>query len=453
MTFAHEAIAALPVSPGLADAALIRAMCTRRFAYCLAASESATGFVALDPASGTVPLYLIQSSVMFRYDSTDSTTVHDGVTCLVSSDGKRFKSDSIGIPYSVLTKGTVAQPVSPSVGDNYLIPAAATGTDWSGKDNQIGLYTQSGWHFAAFPIGRLLYVKDETAQYHRNAAGVWTAGVGSLTLGTNAAPSTSITGAGAAFVRKIENQTTNTAPASPVAPVAYVVGTVPAGAWSAYSPGDLAICNVDGAWTRAIPQPGDEVFDKSVSTKYKWNGTAWVSVLTGYASVVITPNDAVASLTSTGSAVAGYVFSASTAPVKTANASVLTETLTASLQADYANQVFEIEYFASVSTPLSFNSGITTAAVIVDIVAAIYVDTETNARDWQKIYGIGQLTGSFVDVQLNSFVPAAIFKLSLADITAHTITIRFHARADSQSFGASMTVSLARRRIITRKLS
>lgn len=102
MPFNHEAVAALPAS-GSASKALVRAMNTRRFAYCLAGDENVTDFVAVDPADGSVPLYLIQNSVLYAYDAADSTTPHDGTTCLVTSDGKRYKYGDVTIFLGLLT--------------------------------------------------------------------------------------------------------------------------------------------------------------------------------------------------------------------------------------------------------------------------------------------------------------------------------------------------------------
>lgn len=94
MSFAHEAVASWP-TPGTGDPdrGLIRAMTTRRFAYCLLADEAASDFVSKDPVSGVPPLYLIQNSLLFAYDETDHTTVGDGVTCLVTNDACRYKLD------------------------------------------------------------------------------------------------------------------------------------------------------------------------------------------------------------------------------------------------------------------------------------------------------------------------------------------------------------------------
>lgn len=275
MTFNHEAVAALPVS-GAADKAALRALNTRRAIYVLSGSESATDFVAVDPATGVVPLRISQNNIEFLYDSTDTTTVHDGVTCLVTSDGKRYKSGTIAPPNSVLDKDTVAQPGSPSVGDRYIVPAAATGAAWSGQDGKIAIYTAAGWKFAVSPIGRFIYVEDETAYYHRNASGVWTAGVGSLPLAANSVKITNVLGTNASYVIKVENQTTNAPPGSPVAPVAYVIGPSPTGAWAGNA-GKLAVCLVNGAFTIITPVAGDVVYDKARNASFQFNGTAWVA--------------------------------------------------------------------------------------------------------------------------------------------------------------------------------
>jgi hypothetical protein len=106
MSFNHEAVAALPVLTA-ADKALIRAMSTRRFVYVLTAAESSLNFVAVDPDTGVIPLVLFQGGSLFAYDSADSTTTHDGITCLVSSDGKRFKTTDFTAFVALLTKTDV----------------------------------------------------------------------------------------------------------------------------------------------------------------------------------------------------------------------------------------------------------------------------------------------------------------------------------------------------------
>lgn len=276
MSVNHEAVAAWPPG-GSPNPDLIRALTERRFAYCLAASESAADLVAADPVSGVIPLYLIQNSTLYAFDATDSTTAPSSV-CLVTSDGKRFKSDVIAAPWSVLTKGTTAQPATPAVGDTYLIPTAATGVDWAGKDGKVGIYTAGGWRFAIVPLGRFLFVQDEGAFYYRNTSGVWTSGVGSILLGANSINITNVLGAKASFVVKVENQTTNAEPTATLG-TNYIIGPSPTGTHWAGNAGKVAMCITAGTWTIITPAAGDEVYDKAQQNAFRFNGTAWISAV------------------------------------------------------------------------------------------------------------------------------------------------------------------------------
>lgn len=271
---AHEAVAALPVS-GAASKAQIRALLTRRLAYALATSEDSRNFVVVDPDTGLLPLYLIQGGLVFAYDAADSTTAHDGTTCLVTGDDPalRYKTSSFTYPWSVLDKDTIAQPGSPSIGDRYLIPAAATGSAWSGQDNKVGEYTRAGWKFSIVPIGRPLYVEDETTIYHRNASGVWTAGFGSILLSSNSVRVSNIIGKPVRWF--VVNQTTNTPPVSPSVGDTYIIGSSPTGAWAG-NPRKIAVYEATSTWTIYTPRTGELARDVSATLDYSYNGSTWV---------------------------------------------------------------------------------------------------------------------------------------------------------------------------------
>jgi hypothetical protein len=399
----HEAVAALPVS-GDVDKAGLRALLTRRLAYALADSESATTFVAADPATSVIPLYLIQANTLFRYDSTDTTSAHDGVTVLVSSDGKRFKNQSFAGDFtSVLTKSTSAQPGSPSVGDTYLIPTAATGTDWAGKDGRVGIYTAGGWRFAILPVGHLLYVRDETAIYHKNASGVWTAGIGSITLASSSVKITNVLGANASFVVRVENQTTNTPPASPVAPVAYIIGPAPTGAWAGNT-GKMAVCLVNGTFTIITPVAGDVVYDKALGLAYQYNGTTWVSQS---GAIVNSSKQFTASGSTTTGGTGSYTISATTAPTTAQT---------------YIEDSVTISYAARrTGARLRFGYGCTQQGGSGNCVIALFMDAGANAVDW--IYNSGGQQFVFD----NQTAP---------DTSSHTYKIRFIQQAGSGVPGA-----------------
>jgi hypothetical protein len=104
---------------------------------------------------------------------------------------------------SVLTYSVSAQPADPEIDARYLLPPGATGVDWAGKEGRIGAYLESGWHFAVYPIGRLLFIEDQGAYYHRDKNGAWIAGVGSIAIVTSSIAITAIIGASASTRRRL----------------------------------------------------------------------------------------------------------------------------------------------------------------------------------------------------------------------------------------------------------
>jgi len=265
-----EWVAALP---GVSQA-LLRAALAGRSAYCLDASEDLQTLTVVDPSSGEVPLYIIQSGRIFEFDATDATTAHDGTTCLVSDDGKRFKVETFEYPHSVLDKDLTAPPVSPSVGDRYIVGVASTGS-WSGKDNQVAVYTERGWRFVTVPIGKFIYVEDETAFYHRNASGTWTAGVGSVAIGAGTVKPSALVGGGARVHWIVENQTTTAPPGTVTDGVAYIIGAGATGAWAGH---DAKIAHGEsGAWIVYPPAEGWSGYNKALDKRILYSGSAWTS--------------------------------------------------------------------------------------------------------------------------------------------------------------------------------
>jgi hypothetical protein len=408
MTVSHESIAALPVT-GAASKSLTRAMATRRFAYCLAADESAADFVAVDPDAGTIPLYLIQNNVRYQYDSADSTTAA-GATCLVTSDGKRYKSDTIAYPHSVLDKDTVAQPVSPAptVGDRYLVPTAATGTDWAGKDGKIAIYTPSGWRFATASIGQFLYVEDETAFYHLDDSGNWVAGVGSIVLGVNSVPLSALINIGrTSFI--VENQTTNTPPGSPSVGVAYIIGSSPTGAWAG-KVGQLAVCEAGTSWTYYAPSNGWQAYDKATNSPVRYNGSAWVSGAGAWVGFLSVQTASGSTTAATGTSI--YAISG-TAPT-TSNRG-LVDNATISYAAKRAGAKLRILYSAGALTwTTTVNSGADANPVV-----ALFRDSETSAIAWAAF---AYTDGAGAIYRVPAINQA--FLVSAADANSHTYTIR-----------------------------
>src|SRR5690349_9081061 len=154
MTVNHDAVAALPIS-GNANKTLTRNLLTARMPYVLADSDDSRNLIATDPATGALIVDLLLFGRIFHFDPLDTTTAHDGTSCLVSADGLRYRL-ALGtdvFAYAVLDNSLATPPVSPSLGDAYLVAAAATGA-WAGKSNYIAVKTNRGWEFLNFSIGR-----------------------------------------------------------------------------------------------------------------------------------------------------------------------------------------------------------------------------------------------------------------------------------------------------------
>ena len=75
---------------------------------------------------------------------------------------------------SVLTKGTLTPPGSPTLGDRYLINGTGTGA-WAGQDYNIATWDGTQWVFYAKRVGMMTWVKDESKYYTYTAVNTWTA--------------------------------------------------------------------------------------------------------------------------------------------------------------------------------------------------------------------------------------------------------------------------------------
>lgn len=62
---------------------------------------------------------------------------------------------------SFKSRTTLAEPVSPTNGDGYLVPASATGTNWTGQDGKIALFINTAWRFFTAKEGMTFWVEDE----------------------------------------------------------------------------------------------------------------------------------------------------------------------------------------------------------------------------------------------------------------------------------------------------
>lgn len=396
----NEFVAALPIT-GNANQSLLRGALVGRMIYALSAAEDSRDLVVIDPSTGDVIPALFQNGQIYEYDSADTTTAHDGVVCLVSYEGKRYKLQDLATPFSVLDKDLttpVASP-SPSVGDTYLIYSTPSGA-WAGKLGYIAIYTAQGWLFCLPPIGFRVYVEDEDAFYYRDVNGDWIAGLGSVSVGAASVPLSALM-----WDWRVENQTTDNPPSSWTKGTAYIIRTPtvsPSNHWTGNSL-KLAIAESDGVladgdtMTIYTPWVGLTVFDKSLGYQVRWNGTAWVSAagaLVGYAYIKTDGTGSNSYLGASGT----YNYISGTAPTTTVRHNKDTATLT------YAAK--------SAANRLRFSYRVAVPALKLSF--GLFRDSETSALDWLPV---DNSAGS----DLTAF--QLVFEIAAADASSHTYYI------------------------------
>lgn len=269
----HDAVAALPISSD-ANQTLVRNVLVKRMPYALADADNPQTLVETDPTTGVVIIDILFHGKVFHVDATDTTTAHDGTTCLVTSGGVRYKlaAGSDVVAYAVLSRED-SDPASPSIGDAYLVNVAATG-DLAGEDNDVAVYTARGWEFIDFGIGRLIYVEDEDVYYRRKTDGSWSAGFGNSALANGSVNPSAMNGGGGRVLWEVENQTTNTPPAVTNG-VAYIIGSAPTDEWAGKT-AQIAH-GENGAWVIYNPAAGWRAYDKAQTQDYQFDGSAWNS--------------------------------------------------------------------------------------------------------------------------------------------------------------------------------
>jgi len=399
----------------------------KRGAYVIDAAENPQALNA-----GNI-LTIIFSGIIFWYDPADATTAHDGVSCLVTAEGRRYKADQInGISariVAVIDQNLATPPVSPTLGDKYIVAASGTGA-WAAKDEQFAIYTARGWVFQVPNIWDIAYVVDEVLFYHYNAAGNWTSGLPALTIAN-----TSLSLRKLKYFQlgvSVENQTTNTPPGSPADGVAYVVAGSPTGAWVGHSL-DVAVYETS-EWVFYDPYEGARIYDKSLDAAYNFNGATWVASVSGYSQISHVFTAAVensANLTD-------VAYSATVAP--TTASSNHADGVTLAHTAKAAGKRLEINYNCVMS--VNDTSGVT---VIESAIIAIQVDSTVSMSDWKVVGLLNTTAGSVTFVSCN-----VNFSLSAADASSHTYRIRIFLNHDS---GGTVDVDISRREITIREVA
>jgi hypothetical protein len=385
----------------------------------------------LTPGAVTTIAY---RGVIFWYDSADALTAHDGTSCIVTADGKRFKSDGFAGGqtrfFKIVDKDLATPPGSPTIGNSYIVAAGGTGA-WATHDKHVATYTARGWRFVVPNAYDLSAVIDESLIYHYSAGGAWTSGFPFFTIGANTVlPSALKYGR---FGHAIVNQTTNTPPGSPSDGDAYIIGPSPTGAWATHA-AKIAIYE-SSAWVIYTPYEGATVYDKALNLHYVHTGSVWQGQASGYVGV---SHQLTAALIAGATNLTGYTYSTSSAPT-TANANE-PDTGTLAYTARRSGAVLEITYECDF-VPTA--SGGTAAP---ELTVGLQVDSDAAMTDWAKIWqdlGIAYTTsGQQYHLSVTFFVTAP-------DTSSHTYGIRFFGRLVSGSGNARC--SFSRRRIIIRE--
>jgi hypothetical protein len=399
-----------PTGGGAVNKSLLRSAIALETPHVIADAGSWSDLVARDPSTGDLIIDIFYKGRVFHLDATDHTTIGDGVSALVTSDGYCYKlaTNTDVFYYSVLDNNLTSPPSSPSLGDAHLIAPAATGA-WAGKSNQIAIETARGWEYVNPATGRLIYVQSLDAYYHRKVDGSWATGFGNLTSGANTIPLSAIINAGKRVI--VENQTTTSPPGSVSVGTAFIIGPSATGVWSGLD-GKVALCEVANTFTVYTPGNGWAAYDKLQNTEFRFNGTGWVSsagAIVGYAK----------QFTATGSTATGgsgnYTYSDTTAPT-TAQSYIEDQVTITNYAARKTGARLRFEYYLG-------HFGSTGSWV-----AGLFRDGETNAIDW-TVKGVSDV-GGFNLVFDN--VPAS-------DALPHTYKVRLI------NTGAGLPTALGRR--------
>lgn len=346
---------------------------------------------------------LFYTGILFWRDNTDSTTAHDGVTCIVTNDGVRFKTDYFaGHPMrfiAVLDKDLTAPPGSPVVGDAYIVAAGGTGA-WATHDKQIASWTARGWRFIIPVKYDHAFVVDELLFYHYNASNVWTSGLPGLVIANDSiSPQKRKYGK---FGLKITNQTTNTPPGTPADGDAYIIGGTPTGVWAGNAK-NIAIFETS-AWVIYTAQAGYLVFDQSLNQAVLFNAGIWNSLVSGISNVATAISTTASGVLSRTNA-SPYAFSETVAPT-TANQH-WEDPFTITYTALRSGSIIELNYQCLIATS-TFNIG--------NAVAALFRDSDATALDWLRVSDIALIAADSKLVNISLF-------FTTVDTSSHTYKV------------------------------
>lgn len=270
--------------------ALFRNAIITRYPYCIADGENPSDLTVNE--AGVVPLALAFNGLLFWLDAGDTSSgPPDNVTLIVTADGYRYFADGeYSQAYSVLSQGDNTPPMAPTVHDAYHTGPSPTG-DWAGYPNRIAVYTRRGWLFQEIPVGKLIYVVDETSYYHLDENDDFVLGTGTAQLGAQTVRDTMLVGMQRFYT--VENQTVTSPGAASSAPLGtyWIVGSGATGAWAGQD-GKIATVYDGTNWAFLSPVEGWHAYDKALNSLYKFNGTDWQNASGAWVKNALTRRDA-----------------------------------------------------------------------------------------------------------------------------------------------------------------
>lgn len=212
----------------------------------------------------------------YAYDAGDTVTADDGgVSCIVVS-GRRYKrSGEMAVKDAAISATTDDQPVSPSLGDTYIVPAAPSGDDWAGEAKTVAMFTARGWLFRQPFVGMMVYVEDEDAIYHYSSAGDWVAGLPVGALPDGSIPPKKLENPFA--VLKVQDQRNDPPGSSPSAGTMYLVGISPTGDFVGHK---REVARWTGTMYQFIaPSEGDTIYRVDQGSLFTYRSGAWAATI------------------------------------------------------------------------------------------------------------------------------------------------------------------------------
>lgn len=210
---------------------------------------------------------------LYAYDATDTTTADDGgISCIVVS-GRRYKrAGEMAVRDAAISATTDTQPVSPSLGDTYIVPAAPSGDDWASKAKTVATFSARGWIFRQPFVGMMVYVEDEDAIYHYDSGGDWVKGLPIGAIQDGSIPPKKL--AHPFAILKVEDQRNDPPGSAPTVGTMYQVGTSPTGDFAGHT-SEIARWNEGVAWEFIAPEEGDTIYRKDEKRPYSYRSGLW----------------------------------------------------------------------------------------------------------------------------------------------------------------------------------